>query len=313
MDKSWAEIEQAVKKIIVEHLGIDPDKVTFTARFIDDLNADSLDTVELVMAFEEEFRVELPDAVAEKILTPGELIDWFFSLYSSDELEHIDITSTVIAFRVKENGQIEVGLRGTDGSWIFADGTKQLPAGIYLTVFNRWGGVLKELEAIINDHRAKEADLQRFFESYPELLRGDEYDKVVPQAVVFPDDRKVNWRADFVLHPHDQVNFCKIVELKLPSERVVRPDKSGHNEFYRNLHRAIGQLRDYGGAFRSMATRDRFKEAYGIDVFKPDLQVVIGRKWDVQQITVMLERRRRDVVGIVDWDTMIERLQRKFG
>ena len=64
-----SEVAERVKSIIVEHLGVDEDKVTETASFIDDLGADSLDTVELVMAFEEEFGCEIPDDAAEKIVT----------------------------------------------------------------------------------------------------------------------------------------------------------------------------------------------------------------------------------------------------
>jgi acyl carrier protein len=63
-----------VKKIVVEHLGLDEGKVTDNASFIDDLGADSLDTVELVMAFEEEFGCEIPDDAAEKILTVKDAI-----------------------------------------------------------------------------------------------------------------------------------------------------------------------------------------------------------------------------------------------
>jgi acyl carrier protein len=65
-----------VKKIVVEHLGVDESKVTDNASFIDDLGADSLDTVELVMAFEEAFSVEIPDDAAEKILTVKDAIDF---------------------------------------------------------------------------------------------------------------------------------------------------------------------------------------------------------------------------------------------
>jgi len=63
-----------VKKIVVEHLGVDEGKVTDNASFSDDLGADSLDTVELVMAFEEEFGCEIPDDAAEKILTVKDAI-----------------------------------------------------------------------------------------------------------------------------------------------------------------------------------------------------------------------------------------------
>jgi len=62
-----SDVAERVKMIVVEHLGVEEDKVTETATFIDDLGADSLDTVELVMAFEEEFGVEIPDDAAEKI------------------------------------------------------------------------------------------------------------------------------------------------------------------------------------------------------------------------------------------------------
>lgn len=65
-----------VKKIVVEHLGIDESKVTESASLIDDLGADSLDAVELVMAFEEEFGVEIPDDAADKIVTVQDAIDY---------------------------------------------------------------------------------------------------------------------------------------------------------------------------------------------------------------------------------------------
>ena len=69
-----SDISERVKKIVIEHLGVDEEKVTETASFIDDLGADSLDTVELVMAFEEAFDVEIPDEKAETILTVGDAI-----------------------------------------------------------------------------------------------------------------------------------------------------------------------------------------------------------------------------------------------
>lgn len=65
-----------VKKIVIEHLGVEADKVIENASFIDDLGADSLDTVELVMAFEEEFGTEIPDDAAETILTVGDAVSF---------------------------------------------------------------------------------------------------------------------------------------------------------------------------------------------------------------------------------------------
>jgi acyl carrier protein len=69
-------IEERVKKIITENLGVEEDDVVQEASFVEDLGADSLDTVELVMAFEEEFDIEIPDEDAEKILTVGRAIEY---------------------------------------------------------------------------------------------------------------------------------------------------------------------------------------------------------------------------------------------
>lgn len=72
-DKS---IEDRVKDIIVDQLGVSADQVTLEAKFIDDLGADSLDTVELVMAFEEEFEIEVPDEEAEKLQSVGDVVTY---------------------------------------------------------------------------------------------------------------------------------------------------------------------------------------------------------------------------------------------
>ena len=71
--------EGKVKKIVMEHLGIEESKISLDSKFIDDLGADSLDTVELVMAFEEEFGSEISDSEAEKILTVGDAIKFIES------------------------------------------------------------------------------------------------------------------------------------------------------------------------------------------------------------------------------------------
>lgn len=71
-----ASVDERVKKIIVEQLGVNAEQVTSTASFVDDLGADSLDTVELVMALEEEFGLEIPDDEAQKLLTVQSAIDY---------------------------------------------------------------------------------------------------------------------------------------------------------------------------------------------------------------------------------------------
>ncbi len=75
-DKS---IEARVKDIIVDQLGVNADQVTIEAKFVEDLGADSLDTVELVMAFEEEFDIEVPDEEAEKLQSVGDVINYINS------------------------------------------------------------------------------------------------------------------------------------------------------------------------------------------------------------------------------------------
>ena len=71
-----SDILERVRKIVIEHLDADPEKVTEKASFIDDLGADSLDNVELVMAFEEAFDIEIPDEDAEKIRTVNDAVDY---------------------------------------------------------------------------------------------------------------------------------------------------------------------------------------------------------------------------------------------
>lgn len=78
-----SEIEARVKKIVAEQLSVSDEQVTNAASFVDDLGADSLDTVELVMALEEEFEADIPDEEAEKIVTVQDAID-FIKAHSSD-------------------------------------------------------------------------------------------------------------------------------------------------------------------------------------------------------------------------------------
>ena len=82
-----SDVAERVKGIVIEHLGVDEAKVTETAHFIDDLGADSLDTVELVMEFEDEFEMSIPDEEAEKIQTVGQAIDYIKSVAAKQKTQ----------------------------------------------------------------------------------------------------------------------------------------------------------------------------------------------------------------------------------
>jgi acyl carrier protein len=309
MNTTWDEIERKTKQIIVDELGVDENEVTLDARFIHDLGGDSLDTVEVILRFEDEFEIEIPHDESEKIATVQDVMEYL--VRKLPDATGTKIISQVLAFRVHEDGRVQVGLQTSDGTWLYADGTSFLPAGIYLTVFSKWGEVLKELEEMINSPSVTERDLQLFFEKYPELLKCDEYNVVIPQARIINDEHEA-WRADFVLQPFDQNGFCKVLELKLPEAATIREPKHGHLRIYSELLSAINQLKDYGEAFHSPYTRKRFRDVYNVDVFSPDLQLIAGRRWDAVHLRNMQEVQRRNGVKVDDWDTCLEKLRRQF-
>ena len=95
------DISSKVKKIVADHLGIEESKVTDESSFIDDLGADSLDTVELVMAFEEEFGSEISDSEAEKILTVGDAVKFIlFSCLALNKFNRISNSKNFFCFTI---------------------------------------------------------------------------------------------------------------------------------------------------------------------------------------------------------------------
>ena len=105
-----SDIGERVKKIVVEHLGVEPEKVVEGASFIDDLGADSLDTVELVMAFEEEFGCEIPDDAAETILTVGDA-----TKIPREERKELTLGSRSSAFGSASRGSNRFAVLSSDG------------------------------------------------------------------------------------------------------------------------------------------------------------------------------------------------------
>lgn len=216
----------------------------------------------------------------------------------------------VIAFHVLE-GEVKVALQRTDGSWTHVGGLTYLPSGIYVARLDKWAEILGELEELINAPNVREGDLQRFFERHPELLQGKEYDIVIPQACIV-SDHDHEWRADFVLCPIDQISFCKVLEIKVPHLPIERMDWSGHDRFFTKLYQAINQVRDYAEAFSNSETRRRFRQRYGVDVYRPLAQLVVGRRDHIKGRHSIHDLQARNLVEITDWDTYLDRLRRQF-
>lgn len=110
-DTAARDIAAQVKRVVIEHLSVDESKVVDSANFINDLDADSLDTVELVMAFEEEFGCEIPDAAAEKIVTVKDAIDFISNSLNSEAASGSGATSRA----GKESSEKESSGKETSG------------------------------------------------------------------------------------------------------------------------------------------------------------------------------------------------------
>jgi acyl carrier protein len=304
------DIEKKVIRIVADKLGFEEGEVSLTSKIFDDLGADSLDTVELIMEMEKEFDISIPDEVAERMEpTIGDAFEQFFKFAPREFLKNI--TTRALCFKFNPDGRIAVMLKLEDGSWTYADGVKKLPSSICVLSFSKWSNILKELEDIINDPNSKEQDVQKYFETYPELIAGNDYDVVLPQAVIVRDDDS-NWKPDFVLTPKNQSEFAKILDLKIPSMETTKRPNSGHYNFSAKLWNGIMQVRDYSREFDKSSVREKFKNTYEVDIYKPDLHLIAGRKWDIQVMDKMRELQRETQVKVEDWDSLLDRLKRNF-
>lgn len=215
-----------------------------------------------------------------------------------------------LCLRIRD-GKIEVLCEQSDGTWLLSDGTLELTSGLYVFLQSKWSNILNELERLINKANLKEKELQAFFETYPELILDGEYECLIPQATIINDDNR-RWNPDFVLIPSDQLSFSKILELKLPNEKISLRSRNGHGDFSKKLLKSINQLKDYHQAFESYQTKQRFKEKYKTDVFKPDLQLVFGRENDIHDHIGFLELQRRSNCNVITWDGLHKRFKRRF-
>lgn len=212
-----------------------------------------------------------------------------------------------LGFRI-ENGRI-IAYIFESGKEYYADGT-QLDHQLYYCRQSIWTAIIAELEKLINKQNLKEQELQDFLEAYPALLLNADYEKLIPQASIIADDRE--WRADFILVPVDQLSFSKVLELKLPKIKLNLKDKNGHNHYSAELYSAIKQLQDYHNAFNDPHTKELFQQKYRAPMFKPNLQLFIGRRSTISQREDFLEFQNRMNVRIKDWDSVVDSLRRKF-
>ena len=307
-EKTLQDIEKRLRSIIVEKLEIEEYKVTNDAHFMKDLGADSLDFYELVYNCEDEFNISLSDELASTVETVSDAVDLILKLSPVDYFEKIE--SRAIHFRLGSDNKFKATLQYEDGSWCYADGKIVLPSRICLLTYSRYANILKELEEIINDVNVRESDLQEYFEKYPELLKGDDYDVIIPQAVIEIENTK--WKSDFILIPINQYDFAKVLELKIPQFNLFNKPHSGHFTFSANLLNAFQQTRDYGQAFDNKETREKFRERYKVDVLRPELHLIAGRKWDISIMDPMRRHLSETHVKFENWDSAYERLKRRF-
>ncbi len=220
--------------------------------------------------------------------------------------------ATCLCFKVGPNHKLEAFFRLNRDGWTSVEGNRLLPCSYHMLAISKWDTALRELEDLVNSPGTVEHDLQKFFEVYPELLAGKDYDTIIPQAVIVPDVGSYSWKADFVLSPFDQFTFATILELKLPSVRTTTGKRPAHYSFTSRVWHAMQQVRDYADAFDSPNVRTRFRETYHVDIFKPDLHLVIGKRWEVAQVDVIKKMKKDAQVRIETWDELLDRLKRQF-
>jgi uncharacterized protein YegP (UPF0339 family) len=271
------------------------------ANYVDWFSAHFTQGTELAAPWMHRLRRVRISAYSEKLRRSREI--W---AYSTAPNLHSDFV-----LRANQDGRITLGIVGKDDTWTSLSGVRQLDCGLYVVGFAQWAAILRQLEDMINDATCTEAMLQDFLEQHPTLLQGAEYSTVISEAVIHREASPSGvWEADFVLAPRDQEEFCKIIELKRPGLPVLRKPRRGHAKFSEELYSAVGQLRDYAAAFDSHKTRELFRERYGVNVFAPAMQLVIGRRWDAGMDAEMKRFQDLHRVKVTSWDAELARLRR---
>lgn len=209
------------------------------------------------------------------------------------------------------DGKLELIFQQDNGTVVYSDGTIEYTSSILVNSISSYSIRIKQLQDLINKPDLKEQELQDFFEENPEFVCEDKYETLIPQAIVqSPID--TSWKIDIALVPKDQIDFAKLIELKLPKERIFTKSNSNHLSFSSKLLKAINQLKDYAEAFENSNVREKFKNKYKTEIFRPNMQLIYGRRPSNAQINQFKILQKRENIEITDWDTLVERFKRKF-
>ena len=320
------DIQGKVAGILVDALGVDEDELKAMASLVDDLGMEDIDVLDIIFRTEKVFDVKITPDDFHMLDFDGQIFsdrksgrpirfvrDWMDLVLSTQiSSGDLEIKTSMLRFSLSSEGRIIASMSLEDGSWGFADGTHLLPSHLIFLDKGSWAEILKELEDLINSPKVQEADLQKFFEKHKELLQGTEYDMVIPQAVITPEDHDTEWRLDFIARPIDQDNFAKIIEFKRPQISLTKKTNFEQNPFASQLYESLQQLRRYARAFQSPNVQENFHERYKINVYRPDLHLIAGRSWDIELSDRFRDFIKDEQIYVENWDSALERLKRKF-
>ena len=173
-----------------------------------------------------------------------------------------------------------------------------------------WKSLVEELEELMNSTNVAEKDLQDFFEQNPQFLCGDTYETAEPHIVLQrPDAGPLI--PDFALKPHNQYALCDLLELKLPSAKLV-VGQDNRRRLSSALLEACAQLREYRDYFELRQNREAVEEAYGLRFFRPSMMVVIGKRSDY--FPADLQKAAGDIpqLSIMTYDDLLARARSRI-
>jgi len=237
-------------------------------------------------------------------------------LGSDDKPEEDPIleTSLYVALAMVD-GRIRAVSVEADGTYSFLDPLENWHHVLFVSGRESLdlAAAVEEFEALLNSPRAKEVDLQRFFEGHPGFILTDDYRSARPHLLL---ESATNDRGplipDFVLEPVERSGLADLLEIKLPSARVLVL-KQSRLRFSASVVEACAQLREYSAFFDDQSNRFAVQEKYGLTAYRPRLFVIIGRRakadpLEVRRVYDDLPRR----IEIRTYDDLLEKMQARL-